>query len=213
MPRKLRELIDYSGNYLHIVCRGNNQQKIFRKRQDFQKFLSIVIEAKKRFSFFIFALCLMPNHYHLYIQLKEDSLSKIMHFINFRYSKYFNRLYHSSGHLFQSRFYARSVTNEAYFREVSRYVHRNPDRAYLVSTPENYLWSSFVIYYKKCYPSNNKHVSLNEKKLAQIIDTEEFLNIFCGHTPQKSDFCDYVKFVKGKIDEEKIEKMIDPEME
>ncbi|MBU4369283.1 transposase [Patescibacteria group bacterium] len=213
MPRKPRELINFPDSHIHIVCRGNNQKKIFRKKQDFQKFLSILIEAKKRFHFFIFTLSLMPNHYHLQVQIKEDSISAIMYFINFRYAKYFNRLYHSSGHLFQDRFYARSIKDEVYFREVSRYIHRNPDRAHLVTAPEDYTWSSFVIYYKKCYSGNKKNVAFSEKKLSQIIDAEEFLSIFCGKRPQKDDFCDYIQFVKEKIDEKKIKKIIEPKME
>ncbi len=213
MPRKLRELIDYPSSHIHIVCRGNNQKKIFRKKQDFQKFLSILIEAKKRFRFFIFTLSLMPNHYHLQIQLREDTVSDIMHFINFRYAKYINHVYDSSGHLFQDRFYASHIKDENYFMEVSRYIHRNADRAHLVTAPEDYFWSSFVIYYQKCYPKNRKSIVLSEKKLFQIVDAEEFLNIFCGKQPQKSDFCDYVQFVKEEIDEEKIKKIIEPKME
>lgn len=213
MPRKPREFIDYSGSHIHIVCRGNNQKKIFRKKQDFQKFLSILVEVKKRFHFFIFTLSLMPNHYHLQIQLGKDTVSDIMHFINFRYAKYVNHTYNLSGHLFQNRFYASHIKNENYFAEVSRYIHRNADRAHLVIESEDYPWSSFVIYYKKCYSANDESIVLSEKKLAQIIDAEEFLGIFYGKAPQKNDFCDYVRFVKEEIDEEKIKEMVEPKME
>lgn len=42
------------------------------------------------------------------------------------YSKYFNQKYERFGPLFQSRYLASMITNDAYLMHISRYIHLNP---------------------------------------------------------------------------------------
>ncbi|MEO0076308.1 MAG: transposase [candidate division WOR-3 bacterium] len=145
MPRKLR--IIFPGAVYHITVRGNNQQKIFRKIADYFKLLRILREAKKQFGFRLYAFVFMPNHFHLLICVGEKfSISEIMKRVNQTYTQYFNKKYKCSGHLFQGRFFCSLINNEAYFWEVSRYIHLNPVRAKLCLRPVDYQWSSYQFY-------------------------------------------------------------------
>lgn len=188
MPRKPRQLIIAPNIHYHIVCRGNNQRKIFRKSQDYKKFLRILEDTKKEFPFFLYSYSLLPNHYHLHIESKDISISKIMHYLNTRYSIYFNRRYISTGHLFQDRFYSSVIDKESYFWEVSRYIHLNALRANLIKKLGNYRWDSYPCYAQKEYYGSRK-----------LIDRERFLEFGGSGTLEKRRKA-YLKFVEEGID-------------
>lgn len=188
MPRKLRQSIDHQNAFLHIVCRGNNQRRIFRRKQDYQKLLKIIEKVKKLFPFYLYSCNLLPNHLHLAVEIKNISISKIMHQINLLYAKYFHRHNKTSGHLFQDRFYSSLIDKESYFWEVSRYVDLNAVRAGLVKGPEDYRWSSYSIYCQKCY--NGK-----------LIDRDRFLK-YGGENLEQSRLS-YLKFVKEGLQSKK----------
>jgi len=88
----------------------------------------------------------MSNHYHLLLETPEGNLSRIMRHINGAYTTYFNTKRRRSGHLFQGRFKAILVDADEYATELSRYIHLNPVRAGLVTTPGGYSWSSYQYY-------------------------------------------------------------------
>jgi len=122
MVRKLRQNSDIEGGIYHIVCRGVNQRRIFRSSRDYNKFLSFLIETKKKFPFYLYSYNLLPNHVHLEIERRKVSLSKFMHYFNTCYSIYFNRRYKRSGHFFQDRFHSSLIDTESYFWQVSSYI-------------------------------------------------------------------------------------------
>lgn len=185
MPRRPRKEIDQKRAIFHIVCRGNNQRRIFLSPQDYKKFLKILMEAKKRFPFYLYSYNLIPNHYHLEIETIEASISKIMHFINNRYVKYFNRRYKRSGHLFEDRFYCSHIDKESYFWQAGQYIDLNAVKAGLAEKPEDYPWSSYQFYYQKKY---------DEK----LIDRERFLK-FGGGEPLEKLCQNYIKFVEDGL--------------
>lgn len=67
----MKPLLEY-GNYYHIYNRGNNYENIFIDGKDYQHFLKLVhiyIDTVAD----IFVWCLMKNHFHILIRIKEDS--------------------------------------------------------------------------------------------------------------------------------------------
>jgi REP element-mobilizing transposase RayT len=73
MPRRQRSLTP--GNYYLLYNRGNNRQPIFFERGNYLYFL-------RQFRYFVaaqtvqvMAYCLMPNHYHFLIDLRDEGLS------------------------------------------------------------------------------------------------------------------------------------------
>lgn len=114
----------------------------------------------------ILIFTLMPNHFHLLLrQKKEKGIVRFMQKLGTGYTNYFNTKYKRVGGLFQGRFKAALVSEEAHFIHLPFYIHTNPlDLIYGSSTPidwreqekflENYRWSSYPDYIgKKNFPS------------------------------------------------------------
>lgn len=191
MPRKARQEIISPNSLYHVVSRGNNQRRIFRSTRDYKKLLKIIQEAKETYPFYLYAYSFLPNHYHLAIETKEITISKIMHKINTSYVKYFHRRYKSSGHLFQERFFSSLIDKDSYLWEVGRYIDLNSFRAGLVKKPEDYRWGSYLVYFQQNYKED-------------FIDRERFLD-YLGEDFEKSriSYLDFVKEGLG-VEEEPI---------
>lgn len=144
MARKQRYHIP--GAFYHVMLRGNDGQSIFFRDADRCRMCLLIQEGVEKYGHRIHAFCLMGNHIHLLVQVGNTSLSKLIHNLSFRYSQFFNRRYQKIGHLFQGRFRAVLIQEEAYFLRLLRYIHMNPIRAYLVKEPEEYPWSSHGAY-------------------------------------------------------------------
>jgi len=110
---------------------------------DYGKFLDYVMKAKERYQFCMYAYCLMANHFHLLVETQLPNISKIMHYIKGSYTTYYNIRHRRTGHLFQGRFKSIVVDKDAYFLELTRYIHLNPVYAGIVPDPAAYRWSSY----------------------------------------------------------------------
>jgi hypothetical protein len=58
------------GKYYHVFNRGNNGDTIFYKPENYKFFLRRMEEYLMPF-IEVYAYCLMPNHFHLLIRVKE----------------------------------------------------------------------------------------------------------------------------------------------
>ena len=190
MARKARKYIDQPGTIYHIVCRGNNQRRVFRQTRDYKKLLKIIRQVKKELPFYFYSYNFLPNHFHLLIETREDSISKIMGRINFLYASYFNHYHHRSGHVFQDRFYSSVIDKEKYFWAVGRYIDLNAVHAGLVKKPEGYHWSSYQFYFQKDYDDN-------------LIDREQFLS-YIGLPDLEQARLEYLKFVQEGINSKEV---------
>lgn len=144
MARKPR--IHFPGALYHVIARGNRRQKIFRDHRDYELYLQFLKEYKERYRFSLYSYALLPNHIHLLIEVGETPLSRVMHTLQFRYTRNFNIKYRKFGHLFQGRYKAILCERDAYLVELSAYIHLNALRAQLVEDPIGYPWSSYGIY-------------------------------------------------------------------
>ena len=79
MPRKPR--IEIAG-YYHIINRGVEQRVVFKEAEDYEYFEKIMCLYAKNYNITIHNYCLMSNHYHLLIELKQENLSKYMRQLN-----------------------------------------------------------------------------------------------------------------------------------
>ena len=142
MSRPLR--IEFPGAIYHVTSRGDRREVIFEDDDDRHCFLEVVSQAMRRFDAVALAYCLMDNHYHIVIHTRRANLSRLMRQINGVYTQACNRRHQRVGHLFQGRFKAILVDQDAYMLEVCRYVDLNPVRAKMVRTPANWPWSSYT---------------------------------------------------------------------
>ena len=146
MARPLR--IEFAGAIYHVTARGNERRAIVRDDVDRGKWLSLLDRTVERYGWRVFAFVLMDNHFHLFFQTPEPSLSAGMHHLGGSYAGYFNVRHRRSGHLFQGRFKGILVEDEGHWLELSRYVHLNPVRAGMAERPEDWAWSSYAGYHR-----------------------------------------------------------------
>jgi REP element-mobilizing transposase RayT len=165
MPSPVR--ISYAGAYYHIIMRGNNKSVVFTEDEDFQQYLLFFGECLTEFELVVYAYALMTNHIHIFLKTMKPNLSEFMMKLNLEYTKYFNKKYHRSGHLFETRFKSKLVQKDKYFLALIRYIHLNPVKAGIVSDPANYKWSSY-----------NNYLNI---KSEIITDTNEVLNYFSSN--------------------------------
>ena len=57
-----RSRVHFPGALYHVICRGNQKQKIFLDERDFRTYLSRVSEYKAKYSFHLYAFALIKNH-------------------------------------------------------------------------------------------------------------------------------------------------------
>ena len=128
----------------HIIHRGNQKQKIFLDRADFERYLKILFHYKRKYAFKLYAYCLMPNHIHLIIEVKKiNDLAKIIQGLSLSYTLWFNKKYRKVGHLWQGRFKNMIIQKDRYLIDCLNYIEYNPVRANLISSPVDYIWSSW----------------------------------------------------------------------
>jgi REP element-mobilizing transposase RayT len=146
MPRPLR--LTYEGATHHVYARGAARQAIFTEDRDHEHFLELAEVMAGLYRFRVYALVLMPNHFHMVFTTDDGELSALMQRWLTSYSTWFNRKHERSGHVFDSRFKSPIVDKDNYLLEVTRYAHLNPVRAELVKLPEQWKWSTFSHYLK-----------------------------------------------------------------
>ncbi|MBH8555525.1 transposase [Nostocaceae cyanobacterium CENA357] len=144
MPRRQTPL--QTGNFYHVYNRGNNRQRIFFERENYIYFLKLVKEHLISKAVDIVAYCLMPNHYHFLVYLRDETLSDAMKSLSLAYTKAINKRFNRSGVLFQGRFQSIHVSRTDYLINLCRYIHLNPVQARLVKQPEEWEFSSYLEY-------------------------------------------------------------------
>jgi REP-associated tyrosine transposase len=146
MSRKPR--VHFPGAVYHVISRGNQKQTIFEDRNDFRQFRNFLEDAQRRFAVRLYAYVLMPNHFHLLLEVRSHPLFKLMQTLLYRYTRYFNNRHRKVGHLFQGRYRAILCDKDSYLLELVRYLHLNPVRAGLAKHVTQYPWSSHAVFLK-----------------------------------------------------------------
>jgi putative transposase len=141
MSRPIR--IEFPNALYHVTARGDRREDIFDDDVDRRGFLDTLTQVVEQFNWLCYAWCLMDNHYHLLIQTPDANLSKGMRQLNGVFTQASNRRHNRVGHLFQGRFKAILVEEQAYLLELARYVVLNPVRAGMVKRPDKWAWSSY----------------------------------------------------------------------
>lgn len=142
MPRQAR--IIEKDVCFHIISRGNQKRDVFCGDLDCKCFLSILKKYKWHYSFKLYAYCIMPNHFHLLLEIEPvEDLSELMKRVNQTYSIYFNSKYSTCGHVWQGRYKSMIIARDDYLIDCIRYIEFNPIRAGMIARPEDYKWSSY----------------------------------------------------------------------
>lgn len=149
------------GAVYHIYNRGINKQTIFFNTSDYNRFMSLWEKYTEPIAY-SYAFCIMPNHFHFMIRIKELTdlrqlpkvvelgESDIKYYISRQfsnlfnaYSRYFNLKYERDGKVFKERFKRKEVLTDAYFTKLIEYIHTNPVKHGIVDDFKYYEYSSF----------------------------------------------------------------------
>ena len=166
-----------NGKYYHIYNRGINSDILFKENGNYEHFLKLYdlhIEPMAE----TYAWCLMRNHFHFLIRIKdleeiktENKILPSQSFSNLfnAYTKAFNKKYNRHGALFERPFRRKSIENENYFQNLIAYIHNNPVHHNICERPMNYPWSSYIT----CI--SDKPTKLKRKEVIEIFnDIENF---------------------------------------
>ena len=151
MPRAPR--LHVPGGLYHVVLRGNHQQAVFDREADYHTFEDILARALRRYDARVHAYCWMTNHVHLAAQVGDVQLGRLMQAVASSYARRKQRRIPTTGHLFERRYRASLVDNDAYWLTLVRYIHRNPVEAGMVADPADYRWSSHRSYLGQACPA------------------------------------------------------------
>ena len=186
-----------AGEFYHVYSHSIGSLLLFQFRRDYERFLSVLFAANgkrdishlERFSGLnlvwdirdgkidigdalvdIIGFCVMPNHFHLLLGERADgNISKFLHRILVSYSKYFNLKYEKRGHVFESTFNSKHLSDNNYFLRALAYLHLNPkDIKGWRKKEHRYDWSSFQDY-------------VGENRWGKLLKTDIALEYFDGN--------------------------------
>lgn len=153
----------------HLFNHANGRENIFIESKNYafflQKLAIHILPVCKLFSY-----CLMPNHFHLVLEVRseeelvllwqnqsaknrlnqidlEHKISKSFGNFFSSYTQSFNKVYNRKGSLFIPSMKMENITNDNYFCKVIHYTHANPVHHGFTKTIEDWLHSSFRIFF------------------------------------------------------------------
>ncbi|HEY5823551.1 MAG TPA: transposase [Cyclobacteriaceae bacterium] len=164
------------GSFYHVYNRGNNKQRIFFQKRNYDFFLSKMEQYVVPHSNLL-AWCLMPNHFHFLIQVntetqkivketpvKINALTESLRLMLTSYTRAIQKQESLVGSLFQQK--TKFKCADDYLTSVFHYVHQNPYRAGIVKKMEDYKWSSM-----------KEYVGLTTQNLCRKDIAYQFMNI------------------------------------
>ena len=132
MPRRAR--LDSPGTLHHVIVRGIEKRFIVDDDEDRKNFVTRMGELALETQTSVYAWALMTNHAHILLRSGPDGISTYMRRLLSGYAITYNLRHQRYGHLFQNRYKSIVCEEDAYFKELVRYIHLNPLRANIVDT-------------------------------------------------------------------------------
>lgn len=113
-------------------------------------FLNALEKVRRHFQMYVWGYVVMPEHVHLLLSEPENgTIAKAMESLKTKVAvraRKEKRGVDDAFHFWQPRYFDHNVRNSAGFTTQLRYIHRNPVKRGLCSSPQDYPWSSFRSY-------------------------------------------------------------------
>ena len=148
MPRLSRKSLDTV--FHHVMVQGINKEHIFPNDFFIEQYLDYIQNKLSTSDLKLLAYCIMNNHAHFLIFCEQiSSLSKFMQKLNTTYSRFYNKYNNRVGFVFRDRFLSQPITSINQLLNCLVYIHNNPVKANLVSSPIEYKFSSYKEFINK----------------------------------------------------------------
>jgi len=135
-----------------ITTKTHNNLSIFNNEKNCKILLVALEFFKLVLDYKIFAYCLMPDHLHIILQTTGSyNFSYVMKMIKGNFARKYNKTNSKEGKVWQKTFYDEGIRNVAMLLQKIEYIHNNPVRAKIVTSPEYYPFSSYNYYHGKNY--------------------------------------------------------------
>jgi putative transposase len=124
--------------------RAAKRVQLFDDTRDYIAAENLLFKAKMATGIRLLDYCIMPNHFHLILWPRAASqMSQFMRRFTGAHAQFWQTAKGTagSGAVYQGRYKAIPVQTGEHFYRVCRYVERNPLRAGLVTTAEEWPWS------------------------------------------------------------------------
>lgn len=150
-----RYYIPGSAVFLTQVIEG--REPVFRDVVLAALLLETLRNVKQHHPFNMLGYVILPDHFHLLIQVPEGDFSKIMHSLKPNFTKvYKQRLGLStedSMKFWQKRFWDHVIRDDRDFENHLHYIHLNPVKHGYVKDPRTWKYSSYIEWEKRgVYP-------------------------------------------------------------
>lgn len=203
--RKPREYSN--GSIFHVFQRGNNKEYLFKSDECKGMLIHIFKDFRLRYDYELLGYVVMDNHYHFIIKVNNDSLDEVMRVINIVFSKYINKSLKRTGHVYDSRYKCKRVDSDSYLLWLLRYIHRNPVRASMVKSVDDYFWSSHFFY--KTFNNDIVNTSyilnyISSSKAKAILGYMKYVNSIGDDLHEQEDYKKLSELFDKKFDGEVI---------
>lgn len=197
-----------SNKFYHIYNRGNNGDNLFYQSRNYIYFLK-QYDAYLSEYLETYCYCLLPNHFHLLVRVKEDLLplktgtkiytdtdqitSEAFRRFFTSYAKAVTKQEHRKGSLFQKNYKRKEVDSDAYFSKLVHYIHVNPQKHRIFEDFKNYPYSSYgrILIDKPSKLFKNELIDWFGNKEAYIdfhAQTQDYQNIESWLIEDEEDF-------------------------
>lgn len=155
MPIDLKYLASFEeGEYYHVYNRSHSNTKLFHEEKNYAYFLDLIKKYLLK-HVDLYSYCLIPNHFHFFIKIKDDLrldedvnihklVSNLFRKLFISHTNSVNKAYNMHGGLFETPFKRLRVDSESYFSELIFYIHSNPVNHGMCINPEDYRHSSYL---------------------------------------------------------------------
>lgn len=143
MPRRPR--CCPAGTCYHVLNRAVARLPLFERAADYEAFTEVLLDALCKEPLPIFAYSLMPNHWHFVVRPDADhQVSSFFRWLTHTHTMRWHACHRTvgTGHLYQGRFKAFPIEEDDHLLAVMRYVERNPLRANLCRSAEQWRYGS-----------------------------------------------------------------------
>ena len=116
---------------------------MFRTDEDRLEWMLLFDDVVDRHAWLDLFYVQLETHYHVLVEVPDDTLARGMHRLNGGMARAFNRRHGRSGDLVAGRYGAKRVDDELYLLTLVPYLALNPERAGLCRRAEDWRWTNY----------------------------------------------------------------------